>query len=150
MLFALDMRATDNLPLPNPLASHAPARSEVNSMAPEALPPLHHHSHHGAPSSRPSTSAANATAAREHMEESSALVSPSSNGTAPARPSLSRARSDFGPRHPAPPPESADDGSTDGHFKIRHGWDDQLNSEEYSNLLTSVCATLALSKRAHG
>ena len=84
------------------------------------------------------------------MEESSALVSPSSNGTAPARPSLSRARSDFGPRHPAPPPESADDGSTDGHFKIRHGWDDQLNSEEYSNLLTSVCATLALSKRAHG
>jgi regulator-associated protein of mTOR len=53
-----------------------------------------------------------------------------------------RAKSDFGPRPPAPPTESADEGSVDGHFTIRHGWADQLGSEEYSNLLTSVCESL--------
>ncbi|KAH7078588.1 WD repeat-containing protein-like protein mip1 [Paraphoma chrysanthemicola] len=127
------MRTTDDRsgpPLPNPLASHAPARSEVNGVATDASPPLHNH--HGALSSqRP------VTAGRDHMEGSSALVPSATNGTTSQRPSISRARSDFGPRHPAPPSESAEEGHTDGHFKIRHGWDDQLNSEEYSNLLTS-------------
>lgn len=72
------------------------------------------------------------------MEEQPPLARSASNGALTARPGLLRAKSDFGPRHPAPPTESADEGSVDGHFKIRHGWDDQLNSEEYSNLLTSV------------
>jgi regulator-associated protein of mTOR len=71
------------------------------------------------------------------MDEQPAVGYAASNG-ASARPGLLRARSDFGPRLSAPPPESADEASVDGHFKIRHGWDDQLNSEEYSNLLTSV------------
>lgn len=65
---------------------------------------------------------------------------PSSLGRAAGRPSLLRAKSDFGPRHFTS--EDADNteetASTDGHFKIRHGWDDQLNSEEYNNLLTST------------
>jgi regulator-associated protein of mTOR len=69
------------------------------------------------------------------------------------RPSLMRAKSDFGPRLPSnPPAESADEvGSVDGHFNIRHGWDDQLNSEEYNHLLTSVRSTLSVtsSRRAH-
>jgi regulator-associated protein of mTOR len=56
-----------------------------------------------------------------------------------------RAKSDFGPRRQhqeEPAAESTDEaGSADGHFKIRHGWDDQLNSEEYNNLLTSVRST---------
>jgi regulator-associated protein of mTOR len=46
------------------------------------------------------------------------------------------------------PPESTDEGSMDGQFKIRHGWDDQLNSEEYSNLLTSVRSPLHCAWRA--
>lgn len=58
-----------------------------------------------------------------------------------------RAKSDFGPRRQhqeEPSAESTDEsGSIDGHFKIRHGWDDQLNSEEYNNLLTSVRSIIA-------
>lgn len=113
------MRVTDvnHARLPNPLASHAlasptPAPAVISTGEPQASPGT-------APAARPS----------------SATMSS-------ARPSLVRARSDFGPRHPAPsPPESTDEASIDGHFKIRHGWDDQLNSEEYSNMLTSVrCA----------
>jgi regulator-associated protein of mTOR len=53
-----------------------------------------------------------------------------------------RAKSDFGPRRHHQEEQSAEspdeDTTVDGHFKIRHGWDDQLNSEEYNNLLTSV------------
>jgi regulator-associated protein of mTOR len=73
------------------------------------------------------------------MDEHAPPARPASIGPQSARPSFLRAKSDFGPRHPALPAESVDEGSVDGgHFKIRHGWDDQLNSEEYSNLLTSV------------
>jgi regulator-associated protein of mTOR len=62
-----------------------------------------------------------------------------SNGALVKRPSMLRAKSDFGPRHDPEPPESIDEASSaDENFKIRHGWDDQLNSEEYNNLLTSV------------
>lgn len=67
------------------------------------------------------------------------MARPSLSGSSSHRPSIARAKSDFGPRQPALPQDPADDGSVDGHFKIRHGWDDQLNSEEYSNMLTSVC-----------
>jgi regulator-associated protein of mTOR len=91
-----------------------------------------------AASSRPGSSS---LAPRAQMLDQPALARSASNGALAARPGLLRAKSDFGPRHPAPPPESADEGSVDGHFKIRHGWDDQLNSEEYSNLLTSVRET---------
>jgi regulator-associated protein of mTOR len=131
------MRTTHDLPLrsghphANPLASHAPARVDTNGAPAPHLQP--------SPSSRPSTSAAvDAHTAHAGMEEQPALTRSASNGALSARPGLLRAKSDFGPRHPAPPTESADEGSVDGHFKIRHGWDDQLNSEEYSNLLTSV------------
>jgi regulator-associated protein of mTOR len=133
------MRTTDDPPLrngdphPNPLASHAPTRSQVNGMAPDAPAPQHMQQQAGASSSRPGTAATNRSVTRVTIDEQHAAP----NG-ASARPGLLRARSDFGPRHSAPPPESADEGSVDGHFKIRHGWDDQLNSEEYSNLLTSV------------
>ncbi|OAL57052.1 hypothetical protein IQ07DRAFT_582313 [Pyrenochaeta sp. DS3sAY3a] len=136
------MRTASDLPLingqthPNPLASHGPQAASMNG-AP-ASPPLQElQNSQGAPTSRPTTSAANLPPARATMEESTANSRSGSNGTLTVRPNLSRARSDFGPRHPSQPPESADEGSTDGHFKIRHGWDDQLNSEEYSNLLTS-------------
>jgi regulator-associated protein of mTOR len=62
-----------------------------------------------------------------------------SSGALVKRPSMLRAKSDFGPRHEIDAPESVDEASSaDENFKIRHGWDDQLNSEEYNNLLTSV------------
>jgi regulator-associated protein of mTOR len=140
------MQTTDDLPLrsgpphPDPLASHAPARLQVNGMAVDApspspqLPPQHA----AAAPSRPGTAVTTASSTRASIDEQSDVSHVASNGTsASARPGLLRARSDFGPRRSAPP-ESTDEGSVDGHFKIRHGWDDQLNSEEYSNLLTSV------------
>jgi regulator-associated protein of mTOR len=58
-----------------------------------------------------------------------------------SRPLMLRAKSDFGPRHfESPPSDSGADeaASAEGQFRIRHGWDDQLNSEEYNQLLTSV------------
>lgn len=120
------MSTANNVPLasrhphPKPLASHAPALADMN----------------GTPSSRPATSAAPNAPSHADMEEQTTIARPAS--TQSARPDLLRARSDFGPRHSSLTPEAAEDGSIDGHFKIRHGWDDQLNSEEYSNLLTSV------------
>ncbi|KAI4713375.1 hypothetical protein J4E89_002355 [Alternaria sp. Ai002NY15] len=125
------MRTADQLPLasghthPNPLASHAPL----------AMNGAHHPE--PAASSRPSTAAAADAAPASPVDEHAPPARPASIGPQSARPSMLRAKSDFGPRHPALPPESTDEGSVDGHFKIRHGWDDQLNSEEYSNLLTS-------------
>ncbi|KAH7405755.1 WD repeat-containing protein-like protein mip1 [Phaeosphaeria sp. MPI-PUGE-AT-0046c] len=132
---------TDDLPLrnghmlPNPLASHAPA--EADEMASEAQTPVQSQQQLSASASRPGTSATNRSATRGTGEDQATAAPATPNGSS-ARPGLLRARSDFGPRHPShQPPESTDGGSVDGHFKIRHGWDDQLNSEEYSNLLTS-------------
>lgn len=136
------MRTSDDLPLrngnphPNPLTSHVPVRVvEVNGMAPN-VPTLQQPN--GATASRPGTSATNRSATRVAMDEQAIVAHATPNGSS-ARPGMFRAKSDFGPRHPAPATESADEGSVDGHFTIRHGWADQLNSEEYSNLLTSVC-----------
>jgi hypothetical protein len=132
------MRPSDDLPLrshphPNPLASNAPLSVQVNGMAPEVPALRQPPQRHGASSPRPGTAATNASTSRVSDDQTSEThVAPSS------RPGLLRARSDFGPRAPVAPPESVEGGSVDGHFKIRHGWDDQLNSEEYSNLLTSV------------
>ncbi|KAF1947251.1 hypothetical protein EJ02DRAFT_430077 [Clathrospora elynae] len=125
------MRTVSGASHPNPLASHAPGLAEMDGIAPAQQ-------RQAPPSSRPSISAAsNASPTYSNMEDQTAPAPPASNGSQPARPGFLRAKSDFGPRHPSIPPESAGEGSTDGNFKIRHGWDDQLNSEEYSNLLTS-------------
>lgn len=93
--------------------------------------------------SRPSqdtTSSRLSTSAAGHLDVQlpSSTIRTTPNAPNSGRPSLARAKSDFGPRQPAQTQESGDEGSIDGHFKIRHGWDDQLNSEEYSNMLTSV------------
>lgn len=135
-----DLPLRNGLMLPNPLAAHAPA--EANGMASEAQTPRQSQQQMSASASRPGTSAANRPSTRGTGDEQ---TTPAPNGSS-SRPGLLRARSDFGPRHPShQPPESTDDGaSVDGHFKIRHGWDDQLNSEEYSNLLTSVRGSLPL------
>jgi regulatory associated protein of mTOR len=63
-----------------------------------------------------------------------------SNGASTGRPLVLRAKSDFGPRR-EDAADSADEdvgSSADGDFKIRHGWESQLTSEEYNNILTSV------------
>ncbi|KAF2867131.1 WD repeat-containing protein-like protein mip1 [Massariosphaeria phaeospora] len=88
------------------------------------------------PSSRPSTAT--------HPETSHTAAPMNGHMSRPAsasagRPLLQRAKSDFGPRHPERSSETAEEvSSVEGHFKIRHGWDDQLNSEEYNHLLTST------------
>jgi regulator-associated protein of mTOR len=135
------MRATNHLPRasghahPNPLASHAPADMNGSAMAPPRQPLQHSPV---AASSRPSTAVAVTASPTSSVEDQPPLARPALTRPQSARPSFARAKSDFGPRHPAVPPESTDAASVDGQFKIRHGWDDQLNSEEYSNLLTSV------------
>lgn len=63
-----------------------------------------------------------------------------SNGASAGRPLMLRAKSDFGSRR-EDAADSADEdigSSADGDFKIRHGWESQLTSEEYNNLLTST------------
>ncbi|KAH6620167.1 WD repeat-containing protein-like protein mip1 [Boeremia exigua] len=116
-------------PFPNPLASHAPVAMDQPPAAPRAA-----RASQDTAVSRPSSSSAAA-----HLDALSptSTARPSLSASDSRRPSLARAKSDFGPRQPAQPQEPADDSSVDGHFKIRHGWDDQLNSEEYSNMLTS-------------
>lgn len=120
-------------PLPNPLASHAPATMDDSMAAASAL--------RGTRASQDTTSdRPNSSSAAAHLDVQSpaSTVRPALGGRNSQRPSLSRAKSDFGPRQPAQAQEPAEEGSVDGQFKIRHGWDDQLNSEEYSNMLTSV------------
>jgi regulator-associated protein of mTOR len=110
----------------------------------QPVAPLDAHAPQGVTLSRPSTSSAAQPLIRIPQEmngHASNTLRPVSNGGPVGRPSLLRARSDFGPRHShlEQPSDSADEASSaDGHFKIRHGWDDQLNSEEYNNILTSV------------
>ncbi|KAF2146361.1 uncharacterized protein K452DRAFT_243132 [Aplosporella prunicola CBS 121167] len=65
---------------------------------------------------------------------------PQSNGRGVGRPRMVRAKSDFGPRREEPPPVQRDEdleSHDDGEWKIRHGWESQLTSEEYQNLLSS-------------
>ena len=147
------MRTVDELPLvggpshPQPLASHAPTPADMNAVGePSSAPasaPQDSQAPQGATSPRPSTSSAAHPPHNPNQPEvnghTPSAVQVRSNGTPAGRPSLARAKSDFGPRMPEPPSDSADEASSvDGHFKIRHGWDDQLNSEEYNNLLASV------------
>jgi regulator-associated protein of mTOR len=113
----------------------------------QPCPPLESPEDQDITSSRPSSSAAGQALLNRPVPDTNGhaprTLRPSLNGGPAGRPSLLRARSDFGPRHQHEhPQESADEASSaDGNFKIRHGWDDQLNSEEYNNLLTSVSSS---------
>ncbi|KAJ4346186.1 Target of rapamycin complex 1 subunit kog1 [Ascochyta clinopodiicola] len=119
-------------PPPNPLALHAPAAMDASAAAASA--PRESRPSQDTTSSRLSTSTA---AAHLDVHSPTSTVRPALGTTNSARPSLARAKSDFGPRQPMHAQEPAEESSVDGHFTIRHGWDDQLNSEEYSNMLTS-------------
>ncbi|KAF2007518.1 hypothetical protein P154DRAFT_592980 [Amniculicola lignicola CBS 123094] len=95
--------------------------------------------------SRPSTAAARSSSNHNLADTNgNALVavrSPSVS-TPVGRPAMLRAKSDFGPRlrdaADAADSDADEASSAEGNFKIRHGWDDQLTSEEYNNLLTST------------
>ncbi|KAF2741247.1 hypothetical protein EJ04DRAFT_571372 [Polyplosphaeria fusca] len=136
------MRRVDELPLlggqphPQPLASHAPTLADMEGVASPT------HTPQRATSPRPSTASARRPLSSRNRTESNghAPDTPQSTSSAPPapRPSFLRAKSDFGPRHNNEPVESTDEASSaEGNFKIRHGWDVQLDSEEYNNLLTS-------------
>jgi regulator-associated protein of mTOR len=133
------MRTANEYPHVNPLALHAPASGTMNGTPAAPPSPSQLQSPTGATSARPGTASAshrNLLAINGH--NAGPVLSPPATLRNSPRPQMLRAKSDFGPRHFESPSESADEAaSTDGHFKIRHGWDDQLNSEEYNQLLTS-------------
>ncbi len=58
---------------------------------------------------------------------------------------LLRAKSDLGPRGTSP--TGVDGGIEEENWKLRHGWEDQYNSNEYLSILTSVSKINLL--RAH-
>lgn len=143
------MRTAHELPLvsghshPNPLASHASPLATMDSPGSPSSAPHESQALVGATSARPSTAS---SSHRNHAQVNGTARSTlrsTSNGAQGKRPSLSRAKSDIGPRHlPDPSDDDEDDDLDNGpsaepNFKIRHGWDDQLNSEEYNHLLTS-------------
>jgi regulator-associated protein of mTOR len=118
---------------PNPLASHALTNDD---MAADSFAPPGAQDVQGATSARPSTS----SSSRLAPETNGHRPPTAGSGTHPirgGRPALTRAKSDIGPRHLEPHESAEEEHSTDGLFKIRHGWDDQLNSEEYNHLLTA-------------
>ncbi|KAF2476312.1 WD repeat-containing protein-like protein mip1 [Lindgomyces ingoldianus] len=141
------MRTANDIPLvgglshPQPLASHAPASADMDVAAEQLLAPLDSPNPQGATTSRPTTSsAAHLSSYRSRPELNGHVLNmaTASSSTPAPRPSLLRAKSDFGPRLQEAADSADEASSADGNFKIRHGWDDQLNSEEYNNLLTST------------
>ncbi|EON66333.1 hypothetical protein W97_05726 [Coniosporium apollinis CBS 100218] len=72
----------------------------------------------------------------EHVN--GAAKSPALNGShRNDRPQLPRARSDAGPRREEKQDDDSKSSVDGGDWKIRHGFDTQLTSEEYQNLLNS-------------
>jgi regulator-associated protein of mTOR len=146
------MRTVDETPLAGGLAEHpqlvapAPTSTDMDSAGDQsprsASTAQDAQSPPDVTAMRPSSSSAVHLRNRSSAETNGhtlGTLQTRSNGALVKRPSMLRAKSDFGPRHEPDPPESVDEASSaDENFKIRHGWDDQLNSEEYNNLLTSV------------
>jgi regulatory associated protein of mTOR len=82
------------------------------------------------------------TRSSTHFVTSPRLAPERDRSTSPdARPTLLRAKSDFGPRREEPLRTADVESRTsgEGEWGIRHGFETQLVSEEYNNLLTSVC-----------
>ncbi|KAF2109718.1 raptor N-terminal caspase like domain-containing protein [Lophiotrema nucula] len=142
------MRRVDELPLlggrshPQPLASHAPTPADMEGIAGASSTPQASQNGQRNSSPRPSSSSARHSFSNRRAEQNGHTpnaLQTSLNGAPAGRPSLLRAKSDFGPRLKDEPTDSADEASSaEGNFKIRHGWDVQLDSEEYNNLLTST------------
>ncbi|OAG06716.1 WD repeat-containing protein-like protein mip1 [Paraphaeosphaeria sporulosa] len=136
------MRTANEYPHVNPLALHAPSPGAMNGTAAAPAAPPQPQSPDSATPARPSTASDSQPnlAAMNGLDADAVSSRRPSSTRSFSRPQMLRARSDFGPRHfeTTPSDSGADEaGSVDGHFKIRHGWDDQLNSEEYNQLLTS-------------
>lgn len=53
-----------------------------------------------------------------------------------ARGQLVRANTDHGPRRQSPAKDPS--GQEEENWELRHGWEDQYNSNEYLSLLSSV------------
>ena len=61
-----------------------------------------------------------------------------------ARPQLLRATTDMGPRNPSPARSSTTAAASkdEEHWELRHGWEEEYNSEEYLNILNAVSTCL--------
>ncbi|KAF2265299.1 hypothetical protein CC78DRAFT_532512 [Lojkania enalia] len=142
------MRTVDGLPLlggrshPQPLASHAPTPADMEGVGDPSPAPQASQIPRRTTSPRPTSSSARRSFSNRNRPDvnghtSNGAQTPSS-GTPAGRPSLVRAKSDYGPRHHEPPESADESSSAEGNFKIRHGWDNQLSSEEYNNHLTAT------------
>lgn len=92
--------------------------------------------------SRPQTSTGVGQDGRELTNGTSTPTSINSGKDVVAfrRPLMLRSKTDVGPHIPKDIEATDEDSrsSVDGDFRIRHGFEDQLVSEEYNNILTSV------------
>lgn len=140
-----NMRTADALPLvggpatshpPLPLASHNDTAANMAAVGEPLATPPESQDDPSVIALRPSTS----WTAQSSSSSNRTLQETNGHASNVPRPGLQRAKSDFGPRlQREESADSADEvASTDGTFKIRHGWQDQLTSEEYNDHLTSV------------
>ncbi len=65
------------------------------------------------------------------------------NSTMRPRPGLVRANTDYGPRNASPSPVSHQP-KDDEHWELRHGYEEQYNSEEYLQSLSSVSLSICV------
>lgn len=108
--------ARDRESSPTPLASHHRAATTVE----QQLSP---------PTSRPNSSSNGDTTGQQRQDVMPIRPRPGS------RPSLQRAKSDYGPRSGL---ERSHQGEDDD-FAMRHGWQEEYTSSEYLKILHSVC-----------
>ena len=92
------------------------------------------------PGSTSAMAASNSLVKVHSLGSSAATAQKDFGNKADGKPKLSRAKRDFGPRRDDHNQDGHDDaaGSGDGEWKIRHGFENQLNSEEYNKMLESV------------
>lgn len=137
---------------PQPVLDPLPGDLYEGSIADADATRRNSHNHHRAD---PATQAINGHTAAdvspaEHFVQPAQFAHANGRGTAMDKPKFQRARSDFGPRNErrhsddnpghhsplSPPPEES------AKFKMRHGWEAQLQSDEQANLLSQVHQTL--------
>jgi regulator-associated protein of mTOR len=108
--------ARDRESSPTPLASHHRSATTIESQ----LSP---------PTSRPNSSSNGDTTFQQRQDVMPLRPRPGS------RPSLQRAKSDYGPRSGLERSHQGDDDD----FAMRHGWQEEYTSSEYLKILHSVC-----------
>ena len=82
-----------------------------------------------------------ALAAPQRSHDFHTISHAETNGHGRPEKPLLRAKSDLGPRGPSP--TAVGSNAEEENWELRHGWEDQYNSNEYLSILTSVSKNLA-------